>query len=157
MEIHKKAWPQWFEKILSGEKKYDLRLADFECKPGDVLVFEEWDPQTKQYTGRSVRKKVTYVGYLKDHAIWPKEDVEKYGYQIFSLEDDAKNLRGVNMDIDLTTPRENLSWERDDCPWNLAEKTTVHKCAVKNVSVCKHFMGITGKDTVRCSFGERPL
>jgi ribosomal protein S17 len=87
-EIHKKIWPPYFEKVVSGEKKHEIRLADFECKPGDVLVLEEWDPKTKQYTGRSIRKKVTYVGKTKNLDFWPKEDVEKYGYQIFSLSEE---------------------------------------------------------------------
>lgn len=88
MEIRKKCWPQWFEAVRSGKKNFELRLADFECNPGDVLVLEEWDPETKQYTGRFLRKKVTWVGKTKDFKVWPKEDVEKYGYQIMSLDDE---------------------------------------------------------------------
>jgi hypothetical protein len=152
MEIRKKCWPQFFEEVFSGEKKYELRLADFECNPGDVLVLEEWDPQTKQYTGRSLRKKVTWVGKTKGFEVWPKQDVEKFGYQIMSLDDEVRELKGSNLDIDLTTPREKLAWERADCPWNLAEKTTEHKCAVKDVSICKHFKGIKAPDIVLCGF-----
>lgn len=40
----KKVWPEYFENILSGKKKYELRLNDFDVKEGDVLVLEEWDP-----------------------------------------------------------------------------------------------------------------
>ena len=57
MKIPKKTWPELFEKILSGEKNFDLRLADFECQPGDILVMQEYDPKTKQYTGREIEKK----------------------------------------------------------------------------------------------------
>ena len=66
MIIEKKVWPEYFEKILSGNKKYELRLADFECNPGDVLVLKEWSPKTKQYTGRVIEKKVTYVLKTKE-------------------------------------------------------------------------------------------
>ena len=38
MEIHKKIWPEYFEAVLSGKKKYELRLDDFEIKEGDTLV-----------------------------------------------------------------------------------------------------------------------
>lgn len=41
--IHKKIWPEFFELIMSGKKKTEVRLGDFEVHEGDVLVFEEWD------------------------------------------------------------------------------------------------------------------
>lgn len=39
--IHKKVWSEYFEKIISGKKKLELRLADFEVNEGDTLVLEE--------------------------------------------------------------------------------------------------------------------
>lgn len=39
--IHKKVWREYFEKIISGQKKLELRLADFEINEGDTLVLEE--------------------------------------------------------------------------------------------------------------------
>ena len=90
-EIRKKTWPTYFQKVLSGEKKVELRIADFECKPGDVLVLEEWDPKTKAYTGRTIRKKVSYVMKTKDAPFWTKEEVEKFGYLILQMEDVEKN------------------------------------------------------------------
>jgi hypothetical protein len=85
MNIEKKVWPGYFQKILDGVKTYELRLADFECNPGDTLVLREWDPKTKEYSGRQIEKVVTYVGKTKDMTFWPKEDVEKYGYQIMAF------------------------------------------------------------------------
>jgi hypothetical protein len=81
MKIEKKVWPEYFQKIIDSVKTYELRLADFECKPGDVLVLKEWAPQTKEYTGRAIERTVTYVGKTKGQTFWPKEDVEKYGFQ----------------------------------------------------------------------------
>ncbi len=63
--IEKKIWPEYFDAVASGKKKYELRLNDFEINEGDVLVLEEWDPKTKNYTGRKVEKEVTYVGKFK--------------------------------------------------------------------------------------------
>ena len=85
MKIEKKVWPEYFQKIIDGVKKYELRLADFECNPGDILVLREWNPKTKEYTGRVVEKTVTYVGKTKGQTFWPKEDVEKYGFQIIAF------------------------------------------------------------------------
>lgn len=85
MKIEKKVWPEFFQKILDGEKTFELRLADFDCKSGDILVLSEWNPKTKEYTGRVLEKEVTYVFKTKDAKFWPKEDVEKYGFQIISF------------------------------------------------------------------------
>lgn len=57
MKIEKKTWPEFFEEILNGKKKFELRLADFDIKSGDILVLREWDPETKDYTGRKIEKK----------------------------------------------------------------------------------------------------
>ena len=87
MVIKKKIWPEYFDEVQSGKKKYDLRLNDFEVNEGDVLVLEEWNPKTNEYTGRSVSKKIAYIGRFKLNSLsWPKEEVEDKGLQIFSLE-----------------------------------------------------------------------
>jgi hypothetical protein len=86
MIIKKKAWPEIFELVKSGKKQFDVRLDDFKCREGDALVLEEWNPQTQKYTGRSLTKKVGYVMKTKNLKFWPKEDVEKYGYQVIQLE-----------------------------------------------------------------------
>lgn len=54
MEIRKKIWPEYFELIKSGKKRFELRVDDFDVKDGDTLVLEEWDPGTKEYTGRKI-------------------------------------------------------------------------------------------------------
>jgi len=59
--IKKKSWPKIFALMKSGKKKFDLRVADFKIKPGDILVMEEYDPKKKKYTGRRLSKKVKYV------------------------------------------------------------------------------------------------
>ncbi len=85
--IKKKIWPEYFDAVASGKKKYELRLNDFEVKEGDTLMLEEWNPETKEYTGRKVEKKVTYVGRFKmDKLFWPEEEIKEKGIQIISLE-----------------------------------------------------------------------
>ncbi|MBU0460724.1 MAG: hypothetical protein KJ597_01990 [Nanoarchaeota archaeon] len=66
----------------------------------------------------------------------------------------TRELRGANMDIDLV-PSDKVSWKMEQCPWNVAEKTTEHKCAVKDVSLCKYFRGIKKPDTVICAYPEK--
>jgi len=85
-KIHKKIQPKYFEAIVSGKKTYELRLNDFECNEGDILVLEEWDPDKKDHTGRSIEKEITYVGKFKiDDLFWPKEEIEDKGIQIISI------------------------------------------------------------------------
>ena len=85
MKIEKKTWPEYFQQILEGKKTFELRLADFNCKTGDILVLREWDPKTKQYTGRVIEKEATTVLKTKDIKFWPQEDIEKYGLQVIGL------------------------------------------------------------------------
>jgi ribosomal protein S17 len=85
MKIRKKTWPEVFEKILSGEKTFDARLANFDCKPGDILVLEEYDPKLKKYTGRKIEKEVTFVLNTKKQRYWSQSDINKVGLQIIAF------------------------------------------------------------------------
>lgn len=81
---------QYFEKILTGDKTFELRLADWKCEPGDTLVLHEIDDTTKEPTGRSLWRKVGWIGKTKQLEFWPKEQIDKYGFQIISLLDEDK-------------------------------------------------------------------
>ena len=85
MRIEKKIWPESFQKVLSGEKTFEVRLADFKCNPEDILVLKEWNPKTGKYTGRAIEKRVSYVIKTKDIKFGPKEEIEKYGFQVIGL------------------------------------------------------------------------
>lgn len=85
MKITKKIWPQYFQEIADGRKNFELRLADWECAPGDILVLQEWNPEIKAYTGREMEKEITYVLKTKDTKFFPPADIEKYGWQIIAL------------------------------------------------------------------------
>jgi ASC-1-like (ASCH) protein len=88
--IHKKVWGEYFEKIISGKKKLELRLADFEVNEGDTLVLEEWDKDKKEYTGRKIEVTATYILKTKGQTFWPQEEVDKYGFQIIQFEPKEK-------------------------------------------------------------------
>ncbi|OHA67999.1 MAG: hypothetical protein A3D59_02745 [Candidatus Wildermuthbacteria bacterium RIFCSPHIGHO2_02_FULL_47_17] len=86
MKIEKKTWPGMFQKILDGDKTFDLRVADFNAEEGDTLVLREFDPKTNQYTGRSVEKIISFVLRTKDLNFYDPLDVKKYGFIIMALE-----------------------------------------------------------------------
>lgn len=58
-------------------------------------------------------------------------------------------LGGADMDIDLVTHK----FGDNECPWS-KEDGIEHKCAVKGTSICPHFNGIAGLDTVQCSYED---
>jgi len=66
-----------------------------------------------------------------------------------------KKLKGANMDIDLVSKTKNIHWDQDKCPWNSKDKTTKHKCAMKNISLCKYFKGIEYPDVVLCNYEKK--
>lgn len=86
MRIEKKTWPTEFQAILEGRKKFDLRLNDFKAAEGDTLVLKEFDPKTKSYTGRSIEKKISYLLKTSELKFWPKGEINKFGFQVFSLD-----------------------------------------------------------------------
>jgi len=83
--IEKKVLSEYFESILQGQKTFELRLADWQCEPGDVLVLKEIDATTKQTTGRSLKRKVGYVLKTKDLRLFAEDEVARFGYQVISL------------------------------------------------------------------------
>jgi ASC-1-like (ASCH) protein len=85
--IKKKIWPEYFNQVESGNKKYELRLNDFDINEGDTLILEEWDPKSKKYTGRNIEKKVGFVGRFKiNELFWPEKDIREKGILVISLD-----------------------------------------------------------------------
>ena len=84
--IKKKIWPEYFELVKSGKKRFEVRLADFDIKEGDVLILEEWNPKTRQYTGRKIEKKIDYIMKFNLNDFGQKEEIEKRGLYIIQFE-----------------------------------------------------------------------
>jgi methionine--tRNA ligase beta chain len=84
--IKKKLWPEYFDLVNSGKKKFELRVADFDIKEGDTLVLEEWDPKTKEYTGRKIERKIGYFLKFNLDAFGQKEEILKNGLLAIGLE-----------------------------------------------------------------------
>lgn len=55
-----KCWPEFYDEVASGRKTFEIRQNDRGFEVGDVLLLNEFKPDTG-YTGRSVRRLVTYA------------------------------------------------------------------------------------------------
>ena len=81
MAEHKlKIWPEYFRLVFMGRKTFEFRPDDRDPKfeVEDVLVLEEWDPSTQEYTGRRQRCVVLQISRPEPFPV-PK------GYCIMSI------------------------------------------------------------------------
>lgn len=60
MRTHEvKAHPDNFTLMLTEQKPFDVRRDDRLYERGDIIIFNEWDPNKNEYTGRSIKRLVT--------------------------------------------------------------------------------------------------
>lgn len=56
-----KTWPPFYEAVVEGRKRFEIRRDDRGFRVNDCLWLCEWIPQTKAYTGRRFPVRVTYL------------------------------------------------------------------------------------------------
>ena len=56
-----KIWPQFYQLVFDQDKNFEGRKNDRNYKKGDILVLREFNPITKEYTGRKMARLVTYI------------------------------------------------------------------------------------------------
>jgi hypothetical protein len=83
-----KSWPEYFVLLTTEDRTFDLRRNDRHFVPGDVIQFEEYRPQTNEYTGRVLRRRINYV--LKDTDSVGMDGLQK-GWCILGLEPDGRD------------------------------------------------------------------
>ncbi len=69
-----------------AKKNIDVRLADFDLNEGDVIVFEEYSPLTKEYTGKVLKKTVKNINKIKVTDFNSIDEITKHGHYIVELE-----------------------------------------------------------------------
>ena len=70
-----KTWPPFFDALVKGTKTFEIRENDRGFATGDTLILREWDNELQVYTGREVRRVVTYMTSMH----------QKYGYVVMGL------------------------------------------------------------------------
>lgn len=66
-----KTWPEPFHAVVSHLKRYEIRANDRDFQVGDILYLREYDPHTKEYTGRTTSR---IIGYITHGGNWGLPD-----------------------------------------------------------------------------------
>lgn len=57
-----KCWPKFFDAIVDGRKRHDLRrVGDRDFQVGDLMMLREFSPDADAYTGRVQAVRITYI------------------------------------------------------------------------------------------------
>ena len=67
----------YFDDVISGRKGFEVRKADRPFKVGDLLALNEYNAETKSYTGASC---LVYIDYILNAAEYVKS-----GYVILGI------------------------------------------------------------------------
>lgn len=78
-----KTWPEFFSRVENGQKNFELRKNDRNYKEGDRVLLQEYDYQSKKYTGKELEKIISYVLFNAE-----KFGLKK-GYVILGLKDNV--------------------------------------------------------------------
>lgn len=85
-KIFKTVQPEYFVAVVEGKKPFEVRLADFACRPGDTLVLQEQKSGSKELTGREVELEVLYKFNTKQMERWhSKKEIEKHGLVVLAI------------------------------------------------------------------------
>lgn len=53
--------PEWFKDAKKGIKKFEVRSNDRCYEVGDIVILEEYDRETKEYSGESIIVEIIYI------------------------------------------------------------------------------------------------
>ncbi len=86
MKIIKKVQSKYFNAVKEGRKPFEVRLADFKCKEGDILVLKEQKDGTRELTGRKEELEVLFKFNTKDmEKFHTKEEIKKHGFVVLGI------------------------------------------------------------------------
>jgi len=56
-----KIWPEFYWALQAGIKRYEVRSTDRAFMLGQSILFREWSPTAKEYTGQHLIGRITYI------------------------------------------------------------------------------------------------
>lgn len=57
--VEKKILPKYFEEIIKGNKKFEIRKDEDNLEVGDLIILKEY--MNEKYTGREYQVKIKYI------------------------------------------------------------------------------------------------
>jgi ASC-1-like (ASCH) protein len=86
MRIIKKVQAEYFRAVVDGRKIFEVRLADFKCQPGDILILQEQKPESRGLSGRQLECEVLYKLNIKEvEKFYSQEEIKKYGLVVLAI------------------------------------------------------------------------
>jgi Domain of unknown function (DUF3850) len=76
--------PEYFVAVLSGRKKFEVRINDRDFKEGDKIYLKEYSHEQDKYSGRQIEAKIGYILDLEDFS---KLSDVGWRFVVFSLLD----------------------------------------------------------------------
>lgn len=65
-----KCLPQFFKASWCGDKTFEIRYNDRRYQERDEIVLKEWDPKTREFTGREIEGFITYLTTFSQKKGW---------------------------------------------------------------------------------------
>lgn len=60
--IHRlKTWPVFFNRVYSGQKRFEVHRNDRDFQTGDILRLQEFDPDKQAFTDRTYDVVIDYI------------------------------------------------------------------------------------------------
>lgn len=56
-----KTWNEYYQLIRDGKKTFELRKNDRDFKTGDTILLQNYNPDTKKYTGEEMTFDAGYI------------------------------------------------------------------------------------------------
>lgn len=56
-----KIQPEFFEEVCKKIKTFEIRKNDRDFRVGDKLLLQEFIPETQEFTGRVVERRISYI------------------------------------------------------------------------------------------------
>jgi hypothetical protein len=79
-----KTWPEFFHQVERGVKTFEIRKYDRPFCMGETLLLQEWEPEKKEYTGKEIKREITYIlhggqfGIEKDFCVMGIKEIEEF-------------------------------------------------------------------------------
>lgn len=78
VEHYLKCWPNYYHRVIIGKKNFEVRKNDRDFQTGDLLILQEWNPETETFTGN---EKTFWIDYILHGPAFGIEE----GYCVMSI------------------------------------------------------------------------